>query len=286
MDLPPQELHPQLHDRAQHALRRQGTQALILAAGRGSRLNNGAKCLCEIGGRPLIEHQLEALRGVGIESVALVVGYEQELVREVVGERASFIVNEHFAETNSLYSFMLARDWVDRDVIVLNCDVLFHPHVTRVLQDGGGNALLFDSSSDLGEEEMKVALREDWLDEMSKQLPPTRCRGENVGVIRLVHGAARHALRVAENLVAGGAHRDWLASAINRTARRHPFRCVDIAGLPWTEIDFPSDLREARSRVWPAIRSTRRAEHSFFLFHRSSFAHNGNRRRSASLIAS
>jgi choline kinase len=227
-------------------------------------LNNGAKCLCEIGGRPLIEHQLAALRGIGIDSVALVVGFEQERVRKVVGKRATFIVNERYAETNSLYSFMLARDWVDRDLIVLNCDVLFHPRMTQILQDRGGNALLFDSGSDLGEEEMKVALREGWLHEMSKQMPADRCRGENVGVLRLVHGAARHALRTAEDLIAAGAHRDWLASAINRTARKHPFRCVDIAGLPWTEIDFPSDLREARSRVWPAIRRARRAEHPRF----------------------
>ena len=237
-------------------------QALILAAGRGSRLGEGPKCLCEIGGQPLIEHQLEALRGVGIDSVALVVGFEQERVRDVIGERASFVVNEHYAETNSLYSFLLARDWVCGDVIVLNSDVLFHPGMVRMLEVRCGNALLFDSSSGEEAEEMKVALRGNRLDEMSKELSPARCCGENVGVLRLDHEAAQDAFRAAEVRVANGGRRDWLASAINQTARGHGFTCLDVAGMPWTEIDFPGDLERARSQVWPTILESRRAERS------------------------
>ena len=41
-------------------------QGLILAAGRGTRLRRGRpKCLSEVGGRPLIDHQLEALAEAG-----------------------------------------------------------------------------------------------------------------------------------------------------------------------------------------------------------------------------
>jgi choline kinase len=28
---------------------------------------------------------------------------------------------------------------------------------------------------------------------------------------------------------------------------------MDVAGLPWTEIDFPEDLERARTQVLPAI---------------------------------
>jgi L-glutamine-phosphate cytidylyltransferase len=238
------------------------TQALILAAGRGSRLGAGPKCLCEIGGRPLIDHQLDALGDVEVDSTAIVVGFEQERVREVVGDRASFIVNERYAETNSLYSFLLARDWVAADVIVLNSDVLFHPCMAHLIQNRGGNALLFDSSSGIEAEEMKVALLGDRLEEMSKQLPRDRCRGENVGILRLTARAARHAFRAADRRIRDGGRREWLASAINQTARLHEFRCLDVAGLPWTEIDFPSDLAQARLRVWPAIAVSRVARRS------------------------
>jgi choline kinase len=243
-----------------HVGTRPATQALILAAGRGSRLGNGPKCLCVIGGWPLIEHQLQALRGVGIDSVAVVVGFEQERVRDVIGGRVTFIVNEYYAETNSLYSFLLARDWVEQDLIVLNSDVLFHPYMAHILQRRSRNALLFDSKSGLEAEEMKVALRGDCLDEMSKDLSLARSRGENVGVLRLDHSAAEHAFAAAEDVIAAGGRRDWLASAINETARKHRFTCLDVAGIPWTEIDFPSDLARARLEVWPAIVERRWAE--------------------------
>jgi choline kinase len=235
-------------------------QALILAAGRGSRLGQGPKCLCAIGGRPLVEHQLEALEDTGIDSTAIVVGFEQERVRDVVGDRATYIVNEQYAATNSLYSFLLARDWVERDVLVFNSDVLFHPQLLYRLQGWGGNALLFDSGSCLEAEEMKVAHRGHWLEKMSKELPPDRSQGENVGLLRLGRSAARHAFSAAESTVANGGRRDWLASAINQVARAHRFRCLDVAGMPWTEIDFPSDLERARVQVWPAIAASRWAE--------------------------
>ena len=235
------------------------TQAVILAAGRGSRLGEGAKCLCEVGGRPLIEHQLEALSVAEIDSVAMVVGFEQQKVREVVGERATFIVIREYADTNSLYSFLLARNWVAGDVMVLNCDVLFPPYMPRMLQSARDNALLFDSSSGHDAEEMKVALRGDRLDVMSKELLAARTCGENVGVLKLDRHAARHAFRTAADLVADGGRHKWLASAINAIARRHRFQCIDVAGMPWTEIDFPHDLERARRRVWPAILASRLA---------------------------
>ena len=52
-------------------------RGIILAAGKGSRLNgtlgDKPKCLLRIGGRTLVERQIESLRGVGIDDIAEVV---------------------------------------------------------------------------------------------------------------------------------------------------------------------------------------------------------------------
>ena len=73
-------------------------RAIILAAGVGSRLQalsgGKPKCLVEIGGRPLILHQLEALADHGIGPVLIVAGYKADEVRSVVGDRAEFVVND------------------------------------------------------------------------------------------------------------------------------------------------------------------------------------------------
>lgn len=230
-------------------------QAVILAAGTGSRLGIGRpKCLADIGGRPLIAHQLDALRAVGVESIVIVVGFEQQQIRDAVGESARFVVNERYWETNSLYSFLMAAELLTGDAYVLNADVLFDERMLWRLEAAGGSALAYDSTSGSDAEHMKLAQRDGMLVEMRKDLRSDRSCGENVGVLRLERRAVADALAAAHGLVAHqGLVRDWLGSAINRIAWRHPIRCVDIAGAPWVEIDFPQDLRHARERVWPAI---------------------------------
>jgi len=229
-------------------------EALILAAGQGSRLKEGRpKCLVEIGGQPLIEHQLSALRFAGVERVTVVVGHQALRVCHVLPEDTHVVHNPVYAETNSLYSFWRARDHLDGDLVVLNADVLFHPAIARGVVRWPGNALAYDRFSGQEAEHMKVAIRDGALDEMSKQLEPSRTRGENVGLIRLSAQAAEAAFDAAEHLIGAGRVRDWLASAINAAAREHRFQCLDVAGLPWVEIDYPEDLEHARGTVMPAI---------------------------------
>jgi choline kinase len=229
-------------------------EALILAAGQGSRLKEGRpKCLVDVGGRPLIDHQLAALRWAGVEQVTVVVGHQALRVCQALPQDAQVVHNPLYAQTNSLYSFWLARDRTDDDLIVLNCDVLFHPAIVRGLVRWPGSALAYDRFSGLEPEHMKVAIRDGALDEMSKELDPTRTRGENVGLIRLSAEAAEAAFDAAEHLIGAGRVRDWLATAVNRAARAHHVQCLDVAGLPWVEIDFPEDLDHARRNVLPAI---------------------------------
>ncbi|WP_322795042.1 nucleotidyltransferase family protein [Tepidiforma sp.] len=63
-------------------------QAVILAAGRGTRLGpltlDRPKPLLEVGGRPLLLHILDALAGAGIERCTIVVGHLGDLVEREV----------------------------------------------------------------------------------------------------------------------------------------------------------------------------------------------------------
>ena len=108
-------------------------KGIILAAGKGSRLNgtigDKPKCLLRVGGKTLVERQIEALRAVGIDDIVVVVGCQAEAVRRTCGQRITYVENTRFAQTNSLYSLWLARPLLYDGFVVMNCDVLFHPQM-------------------------------------------------------------------------------------------------------------------------------------------------------------
>ena len=83
-------------------------RGIILAAGKGSRLNGTAgdkpKCLVEAGGLTLIERQIETLHRAGIDDIVVVVGCQADRVRARCGQSVSYVENVRFAETNSLFS--------------------------------------------------------------------------------------------------------------------------------------------------------------------------------------
>jgi hypothetical protein len=54
-------------------------------------------------------------------------------------------------------------------------------------------------------------------------------------------------------LLAAGREHAFLAEAVCRSLPRISLKAVDIAGLPWTEIDTPHDLDRARRELWPLI---------------------------------
>jgi choline kinase len=234
-------------------------QAVILAAGRGLRMNGSLdgrpKCLVEVGGRTLLEHQLDALRALGVRDICVVVGHGAAEVRALVGADCHCVENPRYRETNSLYSLWLARDWVCGSFLVLNADVLACPEIYRRVAGLRGNALAYDSRSGHEDEHMKVRLTAGRLARVAKDLGREACDGENVGILHFDEDAARELFAQAEAMIAGGLANAWAPAAVDRIAARFRIQAVDVAGLPWIEIDYPGDLELARREVWPAIRS-------------------------------
>lgn len=236
-------------------------RAIILAAGVGSRLQalsgGKPKCLVDIGGRPLILHQLEALADHGIGPVIVVAGYKADEVREVVGDRAEFVINERFEETNSLYSLWLTRDRVTEPFILLNCDLFFNPEVLERVLDAPANALAYDSTSSRGREQTKIAVKGARVVDIGKDVPPGSARGESLGILKFDSAGAKAMFEAAARLVSEGNERAWVIEAVRATASQIQINAVNVAGLAWTEIDFPYDLDVARREVWPSIWNTR-----------------------------
>jgi choline kinase len=237
-------------------------RGIILAAGKGSRLNgtigDKPKCLLRVGGKTLVERQIEALKAVGITEIAVVVGCQADSVRRSCGARITYVENSRFAQTNSLYSLWLARPLLYDGFVVMNCDVLFHPQMlSDLVTSHHEDALLIayqeDDATPFGDEEMKVRVRRGRVTEIAKTLSPDDADGENVGVVKFGREGARLLAGLLDERVSAGGLRDWAPKAFDEFARIRPLHTVGTRGFPWTEIDFPADYERAVREVLPAI---------------------------------
>lgn len=103
--------------------------AVIAAAGLGSRLGHGKpKCLVEVAGATLIEHQLRLLRDV--EDVRVVVGFEEEAVIEaVVAVRRDvlFVRNSAYRSTATVESYAAGARFLREPCLFMDADIFFEP---------------------------------------------------------------------------------------------------------------------------------------------------------------
>jgi choline kinase len=234
------------------------TRAIILAAGSGSRLrpltNDRPKCLLEVGGRSLIEHQLASLSRCGITDVAVVVGYRGDRIRDHLGDRARYIDNARWQCTNSLYSLWLAREELGSGTLILNSDVFAQPRLfDRLQQSPAPDAILVERGNAFEAEDMKVTLSGSHVVDFGKDLDRARSHAHNVGAAKFSREGAARLATVLEPLVALGHENDWAPAAFREFAKHWTLTAVDTAGLPWIEIDYVEDLTRARLEIEPAL---------------------------------
>jgi choline kinase len=246
-------------------------RAIILAAGRGSRLAQSAdrqlpKCLLRFGGRSLLERHLRLLAAAGVEEVALVLGFRHELIEAELDRldprpRPQVVLNPRF-ELGSMLTVHTAAEAMTRggDVLLMDADVLYHERIMTALTEGRRpvNRVLIDRGFEPGDEPVKLCVRDGVPVELRKQIEPGLqydMIGESVGFFRFDEAGAR---RLAE-IVAGyiGSSREHLPheEAVRDLLRERSqvFEVRDVSGAPWIEIDFPADVARAEREVLPRV---------------------------------
>jgi choline kinase len=246
-------------------------RAIILAAGRGSRLQQSSdhqmpKCLLCFGGHTLLERHLCLLRDVGVEEVVLALGWRHELVEAELDRlswrpRPEIIVNARF-ELGSVLTVHTVAGAMTRggDILLMDADVLYHDRILAALVAGGRpvSRVLIDRYFEPGEEPVKLCARAGVPVELRKQLASELMYdtiGESVGFFRFDEASARRLAAIVADYIGSGrtnmpheeAVRDLLLEG------SHAVEIADVTGMPWIEIDFPADVCEAAQKVLPQL---------------------------------
>jgi CDP-L-myo-inositol myo-inositolphosphotransferase len=236
------------------------SQALVLAAGRGRRLNHDQpKPLYPLLGVPLLARALFTLEAAGITDAYVVLGHEAESVRSAIDAidrlkiRVHWLLNPDWERPNGL-SVLAGESLLDRPFILAMGDHLFEPDAIEVLTQNAkslrGVDLLIDRHGN-GDHDLpeatKVRLDGDRIVEIGKTLDPFD--GLDTGLFLAspeIFGALREAC-------AEGA--ETLSDGVQKLATNGRARAIDGGDLWWHDIDEPEDARVARSKLLEGLRT-------------------------------
>jgi UDP-N-acetylglucosamine diphosphorylase / glucose-1-phosphate thymidylyltransferase / UDP-N-acetylgalactosamine diphosphorylase / glucosamine-1-phosphate N-acetyltransferase / galactosamine-1-phosphate N-acetyltransferase len=112
------------------------TKAVILAAGRGTRMreltNSVPKPMVEVGGKPILAHIVEGLRVAGIRKLLIIIGYRKEVIVNHFGDGSAFGVEiayqEQITQDGTGKVVALGREFCGSEPFILSYgDILVDP---------------------------------------------------------------------------------------------------------------------------------------------------------------
>ena len=218
------------------------TQAIVLAAGYGSRLVAGGdmpKPLLPVAGRPIVLHILDRLRRIGIREIGIIVGYRADVMREALsGEKGvRFFQNDEYDKPNGT-SLLKAASFVTKPTLLVMSDHLWTvglgerliafdaPEEDAVLAVDTNIAGCFDLP-----DATKVQTRDSKIVRIGKELGEFDCL--DTGVFR-ISPALIDALEQAET--ENGCS---LSEGVMKLASQKRMWACDVTGESWIDVDTP-----------------------------------------------
>ena len=240
-------------------MKKQVTQAIILAAGMGSRLkelNQGApKGFIRLGDVSIIEHSIKALLASGIEQIIIVTGYMDKYYENLSVQypQIKTVRNEKFSETGTMYSLWCARNLVSADFILLESDLIFEIRAVReILGSPYDDCILISGKTDAGDE-VFVSAEENVVKKISKDRASLDSMvGEFVGISKISNDFYKFMIQMAEDIFKSNLKINYDMDCFAAVSEIKHLGYLKIENLLWAETDNEVQLNNAH-KVWERI---------------------------------
>lgn len=233
-------------------------KAIILAAGRGSRMKERTqilpKCLTELWGRTLLAWQLQAIRKAGIDDIAIITGYHAEEIQRRF-PALTYFHNNNWENTNMVSTLFEADAWLSRnDCLISYADIVYTSAAVQALarQQADLSLTYYTKFLDLWQGRFENPLDDietfkidgnSFLTEIGQQAKSlAEIEGQYMGVLKFCPtGWAKIKAEVAKGLPKPLAKMD-MTGLLDYLLRQG----VKIKGVPyqglWLEVDSQDDL--------------------------------------------
>lgn len=235
--------------------------AVILAAGLSKRLRpitiDSPKCLLEINGETMISRYLNLLDKAGVTETIIVTGFNHGAVVEEItkvkrGMKVKTIHNPDFEKKGNhpIDSFLLTRDSVDGDFLLLNSDIYFSQETIVELVKSPNSCVAIDSASEFIPGEMFVNFDEaGQVSQIAKCLDrQEKNQGKSIQVAKFIKNDKDAVYERAQEIAQDeGVY--YPAQAYDTIIDQKKFFVIDMAGEFSHELDTVEDYDSLRSKV-------------------------------------
>ena len=235
------------------------TQAVILAAGMGSRLkelNKGApKGFIRLGDISIIEHSIKALFACGVEEIIIVTGYMDEHYENLSVQypQIKTVRNEKFSETGTMYSLWCARNLISADFVLLESDLIFEiKAIQEIMESSYDDCILISGRTEAGDE-VFVAAEGNVVKKISKDRTLLdSIVGEFVGISKISNDFYQLMIQLAEDRFKSNLKINYDMDCFVTVSEIRHLGYLKIENLLWAEIDNEAQLNNAH-KVWERI---------------------------------
>ena len=225
-------------------------KALIVAAGRGSRLGSitteTPKPLVKVNGEPLLKRSIEILSSFGVDDITVVVGYKAELIKNSLPKNIKYVTNPEYEYTNNLMSmYYVSKNLIGSNFLYLHSDIWYDPRIIKKVLKQRDNITFMVDQKLCQEEEMKLKIKNNIVAEADKNIPPSESLGEWLGITKFsIEGGISYINEI--KLVASPNNNSYDCSVVkNLFLKGIDVNWSGVGKYPWIEIDFIEDLKEA-----------------------------------------
>lgn len=238
--------------------------AVVLAAGKGSRLGNYTtklpKSLLPLNDDhyTLLDYNLDILETMVLDRIIIVTGFSSNLIENHVKNRKhiEIIYNPFWNHCNVLGSLFMALNYINDDFLFLHADTLADKTIWDMLINAKGKMVLPFERKKCGEEEMKVMLEGNKVKLITKEMNPNIADGEFLGIAKFSKSTIPFFKSTSKKIFKTGELNHYMESVIQAAIDEDVFEieAMNILKYNFVEVDFEEDYIRAKKEFGKTIK--------------------------------